>query len=155
MLPFAMSRREMLSRCGVGMGLLGLTQLMGDAGMLLPHAAAADGLNPLAPKKPQFPRQGRSASSTSSPTAARRRWTPSTRSRPSTSTRGKSLPATNLRTERRTGAAFPSPFKFQKYGKSGLEISELFANTAKHADDICVIRSMPRGRAEPTSRRFC
>ncbi|HXD85857.1 MAG TPA: DUF1501 domain-containing protein, partial [Urbifossiella sp.] len=46
------------------------------------------------------------------------------------------------RTERRTGAAFPSPFKFKKYGKSGLEVSDLFANTAQHIDDICVIRSM-------------
>ena len=48
----------------------------------------------------------------------------------------------NLTTERKTGAAFPSPFAFQKYGQSGLEISELFAKTAAHADDIAVIRSM-------------
>ena len=48
----------------------------------------------------------------------------------------------NLTTERKTGAAFPSPFKFQKYGQSGLEISELFARTAAHADEIAVIRSM-------------
>ena len=41
----------------------------------------------------------------------------------------------NLTTERKTGAAFPSPFKFQKYGQSGLEISELFAKTAAHADE--------------------
>ena len=33
----------------------------------------------------------------------------------------------NLPTERKTGAAFPSPFKFQKYGQSGIEVSELFA----------------------------
>ncbi len=36
----------------------------------------------------------------------------------------------------------PSPFKFQKYGQSGIEVSELFAKTAQHIDDICVIRSM-------------
>ncbi len=48
----------------------------------------------------------------------------------------------NLITERKTGAAFPSPFKFHKYGQSGLEISEIFAKTAAHADDIAVIRSM-------------
>src|SRR5207245_2376390 len=40
---------------------------------------------------------------------------------------GKPLPTANLRTERKTGAAMRSPFKFQRYGKSGLEISELFA----------------------------
>ncbi len=54
---------------------------------------------------------------------------------------GQPAPVT-LATERKTGAAFPSPFKFQKYGQSGLEISELFAKTAAHADDIAVIRSM-------------
>ena len=35
-----------------------------------------------------------------------------------------------------------SPFAFKKHGQSGLPISELFPYTAKHADDICVIRSM-------------
>ena len=35
-----------------------------------------------------------------------------------------------------------SPFKFQRYGKSGIEVSELFAKTAGCIDDICVIRSM-------------
>src|SRR5262249_1938004 len=55
---------------------------------------------------------------------------------------GKKLPAGNLTTERPTGAALPSPFKFRKYGQSGIEISELFARTAAHVDDICFIRSM-------------
>jgi hypothetical protein len=48
----------------------------------------------------------------------------------------------NLRTERKTGAAYPSPFKFQKYGKSGIEVSELFSNVAESIDEIAVIRSM-------------
>ena len=56
---------------------------------------------------------------------------------------GKPLPTANLRTERKTGAAFPSPFKFQKYGQSGIEVSELFAaRRPSRIDDICVIRSM-------------
>ncbi len=55
---------------------------------------------------------------------------------------GKPIPGEYLRTERKTGAAFPSPFQFKRYGQSGLEISELFARTAAHADDIAVIRSM-------------
>jgi hypothetical protein len=32
--------------------------------------------------------------------------------------------------------------KFKKYGKSGQEITELFPNIGKLADDICIIRSM-------------
>jgi hypothetical protein len=55
---------------------------------------------------------------------------------------GQPLPTGNLTTERRTGAAMASPFKFQKYGQSGLEVSELFTRTAQHVDDICFIRSM-------------
>jgi hypothetical protein len=35
-----------------------------------------------------------------------------------------------------------TPFAFRHHGESGLEISELFAETAKHADDLCVIRSL-------------
>ena len=49
---------------------------------------------------------------------------------------------TNLPTERKTGAAFRSPFKFRKYGQSGIEVSDLFAHTAEMIDEICVIRSM-------------
>ena len=52
------------------------------------------------------------------------------------------LPRPNLGTERKTGAAFPSPFKFQRYGESGVEVSELFPHVAEHIDDIAVIRSM-------------
>jgi hypothetical protein len=40
------------------------------------------------------------------------------------------------------GVAMGSPFQFSPYGKSGLEVSELFAKTAAHADDLAVIRSM-------------
>jgi len=54
---------------------------------------------------------------------------------------GKPVPSHRI-TERKTGAAFPSPFKFQRYGQSGIEVSELFAKTAEHIDDIAVIRSM-------------
>jgi len=55
---------------------------------------------------------------------------------------GKPLPVPTLRTERKTGAAFPSPFEFHPRGRSGLPISDAFARTAQHADDIAVIRSM-------------
>jgi hypothetical protein len=55
---------------------------------------------------------------------------------------GKPLPMENLKTERKTGAAFPSPFKFQKHGQSGIEVSELFPHLAKCVDDMLVVRSM-------------
>src|SRR5205085_7747343 len=55
---------------------------------------------------------------------------------------GQTLPTANLPTERKTGAALASPFRFERYGQSGIEVSELFHHTAQHIDDICVIRSM-------------
>jgi len=139
MISQQMSRRELLTRCGVGMGLIGLTQLMGDAGLLTQQTKGA--VNPLAPKQPHFPAKakhvihlfangGPSQVDTWDPKPALAKYS------------GKSLPTGNLRTERKTGAAFPSPFRFEKCGQSGLEVSELFTHTAKHIDDICVIRSM-------------
>lgn len=35
-----------------------------------------------------------------------------------------------------------TPFSFKNYGQCGLPVSELFAETARHADDLCVIRSL-------------
>src|SRR5438445_1135179 len=42
----------------------------------------------------------------------------------------------------RTGNLLQSPFKFQKYGRAGMDISNLLPNLARKADDLCVIRSM-------------
>jgi hypothetical protein len=35
-----------------------------------------------------------------------------------------------------------SPFRFSKYGESGIEVSEIFAKTAQHVDGMAIIRSM-------------
>ena len=35
-----------------------------------------------------------------------------------------------------------SPFRFRRYGESGIEVSELFADLGRCIDDVCVIRSM-------------
>ena len=40
------------------------------------------------------------------------------------------------------GNTLASPWKFQKYGQSGLPVSDLFPNVGKCADDLAVIRSM-------------
>lgn len=130
-----LSRRQMLMRSGIGLGMFGLSHLLADGS----QAASGDS-NPLAPKAPHFPAKakrlvhfflngGPSHVDTFDPKPKLAEYA------------GKPLPI-SYPTERPTGAALPSPFKFQKYGKSGLEISELFAKTAAHADEIAVIRSM-------------
>jgi len=48
----------------------------------------------------------------------------------------------DLRTERQTGGLLPSPFAFKKYGRNGVELSELVPQLATVIDEVCVIRSM-------------
>jgi hypothetical protein len=50
--------------------------------------------------------------------------------------------ASEIRAVREAGGLMPSPFKFARYGQSGIELSELFPHLARQADDIAVIRSM-------------
>jgi hypothetical protein len=37
---------------------------------------------------------------------------------------------------------YPSHWEAKRYGKSGLEVSDLFRHTAEMADDLCVVRSL-------------
>ena len=55
---------------------------------------------------------------------------------------GKPLPYETPRTEFATGNLMKSPFSFKKYGKLGIEVSELFPHTAKVIDEFCIVRSM-------------
>src|SRR5688500_6790033 len=48
------TRRDMLSRMGMGMGAVALTSLLGDAGHLQ-AASTGQAINPLAPRKPPLP----------------------------------------------------------------------------------------------------
>jgi hypothetical protein len=44
-----------------------------------------------------------------------------------------------------TGNLLASPWKFERYGECGLEVSDLFPKLGSVIDDICVIRSMNGG----------
>jgi hypothetical protein len=55
---------------------------------------------------------------------------------------GQILPFENLKTERKTGVALPSPFAFEQHGQSGIPVSDLFPKLAKCVDEMTVIRSM-------------
>jgi hypothetical protein len=141
MSPAGLTRRELLRRAGTGLGVLGLYGVLHDAGLLAAETTPPDPRNPLGARPPHFaPRArrvihvylngGPSQVDTFDPKPLLGRYA------------GRRLPTGNLTTERPTGAALPSPFRFRRYGQSGLEISEIFPRTAAHADDLCVIRSM-------------
>ena len=51
-------------------------------------------------------------------------------------------PSDDIAGKNRAAGYMPSPFRFAPHGESGVVMSELFPNLARHADDLCVIRSM-------------
>ncbi len=131
------TRRRWLQQVGLGIGGLGLVDLLAGESAAVNAPAGTSALQARAPHFPGkakrvihfFLNGGPSHVDTFDPKPALEKYA------------GQPLPQTLL-TERKTGAAFPSPFKFQRYGESGIEVSELFAKTAAHIDDIAVVRSM-------------
>ncbi len=117
----------------MGLGMMGLAGILASPFQAAAASAVAGRLSHVAPKAKRiihfFLNGGPSHVDTFDPKPALLRHA------------GRPLPVMRI-TERKTGSAFPSPFQFQKYGQSGIEVSELFAKTAAHIDDIAVIRSM-------------
>ena len=131
-LPLA-NRRDLLKRSALGLGSLALIGVLGDDQQL--KRATSKDITAL-PKAGLLLCGSRNVIHFFSMVAI-----PSVPDLITCKLAGKPLPQT-LRTERKTGAAFPSPFEFKRYGESGIEVSELFSRTASHIDDIAVIRSM-------------
>jgi hypothetical protein len=52
------------------------------------------------------------------------------------------------------GATLASPWKFRRYGQSGIPVSDLFPHVAKHVDNMAVIRSMTSEFPEHTSANY-
>jgi hypothetical protein len=132
-LSMSPSRRQMLQRCGMGLGSLALGDLLRGSNAL------ANG--PLTMHRPHFtPRAkhvihvflngGMSQVDTFDP-------------KPELTRRaGQMLPFDNLQTERKTGVALPTPFRFEHHGESGIPVSEIFPHLSKCVDEMAVIRSM-------------
>jgi hypothetical protein len=128
----AINRRQMLQRCGMGMGGIALSHLLPT---LSAGASSEAAITPHFPVKAKyvihlFANGGPSHIDTFDYKPALEEF------------HGKTAPTGNLQTERPTGTVMRSPFKFKQYGESGLHVSELFENTARHIDSMAVIRSM-------------
>lgn len=52
------------------------------------------------------------------------------------------------------GSTLGARWAFKHYGQSGLPVSDLFPNIAKHADKLCVVRSMTSKFSEHTSANY-
>lgn len=149
MTPCGKTRREFLWEVGGGFAGLGLIDLLSRDGFFMEQAraneAASGGdaaMHPLAPKAPHFGGAKHCISlfmngapsqvDTFDPKPMLDKFH-------GTAYSGKAKVGSNGRP---IGYLMKSPFPFRPHGESGLPISSLFPHTAKHADDICVIRSM-------------
>jgi hypothetical protein len=153
------SRREWLARAGVGFGLLGLSRVLADQGLLAETAGAAESTtalpgvgeagtalrgkssSPLAAKPAHFAARakrviflfmngGPSHVDTFDPKPALQQYA------------GQKPEELTKNYPRQVGPLFPTPFKFAPAGQAGIPVSDLYPHVSQVIDDICVIRSM-------------
>ena len=131
-----LSRRDLLRASANGFGLLALSSLLARA------QGADTPRSPLSPKKPHFEPKakriiflfmhgGPSQVDTFDPKPLLKRHD------------GKEYPGTKPRVQfASTGKLLKSPWEFKPGRKSGIQVSDLFPEVRKLADELCVIRSI-------------
>ena len=122
----ALSRRDMLARSANGFGLLALAGLLGRPAAAAPH---------FAPRAKRviflFMHGGPSQVDTFDPKPLLARYD------------GQPFPGDKPRVQfATTGNLMKSPWAFRPGGTSGIQVSDLFPEVRKHADKLCVIRSV-------------
>jgi len=137
-IPVAVSRRDILRGAANGFGALALQH------MLVRDGLAKTKVNPLAPRRVHFPAKaksviflfmvgGPSQIDTFDPKPLLKKH------------EGKRLPESFGKiVSQFTDGSTPilsSPWRFQRHGQSGMWVSTLFPNIAKHVDDICFVRN--------------
>lgn len=115
-----MNRRQLLRTLSCGFGSLAL------AGLAAENGFAADA--PLAPRRPHFPGK------------AKRVIMLYMQGAPSQYETFDYNP--ELAKAAKSGNIMEPAFRFERYGKSGLPISELFPHLSQHADELCVLNGM-------------
>ena len=136
--PRALTRRQILCQAANGFGAVALQHLLAERG------SAAPGSNPLQARTPHFPATAKAVIFIFNVGA------------PSSMDTFDPKPMLNKRAGEPMPPSFGSvggqftdgstpilgtPWNFKKYGQSGLPVSELFPNVARHVDDICFVRS--------------
>jgi hypothetical protein len=136
------SRRQMLQRTATGFGMLGLSHLLAGgarAATATPPAITGGPLGPMTPAPHFAPRAkriiflflngGPSHLDTFDPKPALEKY-------------AGQQPSGDLYKKSKGSGFMPSPLKFSKCGRSGMDVSETLPHLARVIDDCCVIRSM-------------
>jgi hypothetical protein len=134
------TRRDLLRSAGAGFGMIALTALLAEDGLLAEERPAGD---PLAPKRPHhaprarrviflFMAGGPSHLETFDPKPELQRLN------------GQRLPDSFGMVKTRRGVEknrlLATKRTFKKYGRSGIDVSDLLPHLAACADDLCVLR---------------
>lgn len=126
------TRRQILRSTSSGFGYLAFAAMA-------QHSAAREANNPLAPKPTHFPAKAKrviflcmDGAPSHVDTFDHKPKLTADDGKPFNGARGRVF----------GGKLLASPWKFKKHGQSGIAISELFPEVAKHADKLCVLNGM-------------
>src|SRR5215213_5488329 len=128
------TRRDMLRRTCAGFGMVGLAGLLGNPSLFAAPSPAVRGPAPhFTPRAKRviflFMNGGPSHVDTFDPKPALAKY------------QGQQ-PTGELFKKSKGSGFLPSPLKFSRHGRGGVDLSESLPNVAKVIDDCCVIRSM-------------
>ena len=147
-----LSRREMLSQCANGFGVVALAAMMADGERAVNAATDSEGISVtqgthFEPKVRNviflYMDGGVSQVDTFDPKPELDRQN------------GKPFPSKIEKTQfNNIGNSLASPWKFKNYGKSGTPVSDLFPHVGQHVDDMAVIRSMVSQFPEHTNANY-
>lgn len=133
----AHSRREMLGASGCGIGQVALAAMIGQGKLGAQHSPASGTAK--APHVPPRAKRVIFLFMWGGPSHVDL-FDPKPRLNEEA---GKQLSGKSVGSERdQLGVVLGSPFRFARYGDSGVEMNELFPHLSQHADRLCVIRSM-------------
>ena len=133
-----LTRRQILQQAGAGFGSLALQSLLGADGLLANP-------NPMAPRPPHFAPKAKSVIflfmyggpshvDLFDPKPALAKY------------HGRPIPVWKKEDAFMGGktknVAMQSPYRFARHGQSGMDMAEVYPNLARHADSLCMIRSM-------------
>ena len=142
----AVTRRHFFRQAGFGIGAAALSALLNRDLFAADLAGAAKAVNPLAPRPPMFPAKAKSIIYLFMAGAPSQvdllDYKPKLQE-----LNGQHIPESMVKGERfafirGVPKLLGSPYNFPKWGKSGLEISELLPHLGEIADDIAIVRSM-------------
>ena len=128
---YFLTRRQFLQRAGVGFGALSLAALLGE-NFLASTASGVESAASITPKAPPLPAKARHVVHIFAQGAPSHvdTWDP----KPSLARyEGNEIPGSD-------GVAMASPFKFERKGRSAIEVSEVFPKLGELVDDLCVVR---------------